>query len=68
MPLRSPLDELAHDVHSKCAALIEAARLMRGVSPQEADEILGLMADQALGLARLIADCRKTLSRKGGVE
>jgi hypothetical protein len=65
MAPRSPLDELAHDVHSTCAALIDAAKLMRGVSPKEADEILGLMGDQATGLARAIADCRETLSGKG---
>jgi hypothetical protein len=61
---KTRFDGLAHTVHSKCAALREAANLLERISPERADKMLGLMADQARDLEAAILDCRKELSKK----
>ena len=54
---------LAHTVNSKCSALREAANLLERISPQRADKMLGLMADQVRELETAILTCRKELSK-----
>ena len=48
------LDQLIHDVNSKCGSLKSAAALLRTSEPAQAQELLGLMAEQAESLARVI--------------
>lgn len=60
---KTPFDGLTHTVHSKCAALREAANLLERIAPQRADKMLGLMADQARDLEAAILHCRKELSK-----
>jgi geranylgeranyl pyrophosphate synthase len=59
---KKPFDGLAHTVNSKCAALCEAANVLPRISPQRADKMLGLMADQARDLEAAILTFRKALS------
>jgi hypothetical protein len=60
---KTPFDGLAHTVNSKCAALREAANLLGRISPQRADKMLGLMADQVRELEAAILNCRQDLSK-----
>jgi hypothetical protein len=61
---KTPFDGLAHTVNSKCAALCEAANLLERISPQRADKMLGLMADQVRELDAAIRKCREDLSKQ----
>lgn len=49
------LDELVHDVNSKCASLRDAAKLLPGASPADHKELLALMIAQARALADELA-------------
>ncbi|MBI4669574.1 MAG: hypothetical protein HY747_10420 [Elusimicrobia bacterium] len=49
------LEQLIHDVNSKCASLKSAAALLKNVSDQERRELLELMAQQAEKLTKVIA-------------
>ena len=60
---KKPFDGLAHTVNSKCAALCEAANVLPRISPERADKMLGLMADQARDLEAAIVNFRKALSK-----
>ena len=54
-PSPSPnLDTLIHAVNSKCASLKSAAALLKNAPSKEAQELLGLMLDEARALAREI--------------
>lgn len=55
-PPDEKLEKLIHDVRSKCDSLRSAAGLLRGAAPAEREELLGLMAEQARSLARLLAE------------
>jgi hypothetical protein len=48
------LEDLIHDVNSKCASLREAAPLLRNAEPAEARELLELMTRQARSLAGVL--------------
>jgi hypothetical protein len=61
---KTRFDGLSHTVNSKCAALREAANLLERISPERADKMLGLMADQARDLEAAILNCRKETSKK----
>ena len=58
---KTQFDLLSHTVNSKCSALREAANLLGRISPQRADKMLGLMADQVLELETAIVEFRKVL-------
>jgi hypothetical protein len=53
------LDQLIHDVNSKCASMRDAAPLLRGADPAEARELLKLMIEQARGLAAILEKFEK---------
>lgn len=55
-PLDDALEDLIHDVNSKCSSLKEAAALLRKASPEEFSELLALMAQETTSLAQSIAD------------
>ena len=57
------LDDLIHDVKSKCASLTGAAALLRKAEPKEANELLSLMAAQAKGLAEQLSRFQREESR-----
>jgi nitrogen-specific signal transduction histidine kinase len=61
---KTRFDGLAHTVNSKCAALREAANLLERISPQKANKMLGLMADQVRELEAVILSCRQELSKR----
>ena len=46
----NPLDQIIHDVNSKCASLRSAAGLLKDASPEEQRELIKLMADEAQSL------------------
>ncbi len=50
------LETLIHDVNSKCASIKNAAALLRSTQPQEAGELLTMMAQQADKLAQVITE------------
>ena len=50
------VEELIHDVNSKCSGLKEAVALLRKASPGERKELLTLMAEEAKELAKNIVD------------
>ena len=57
------LEKLIHDVNSKCASIKNAAALLRSTQPQEAGELLTMMAQQAGKLEQVITEFeRKRLS------
>ena len=58
---KTQFDLLSHTVNSKCSALREAANLLGRISPQRADKMLGLRADQVLELETAIVEFRKVL-------
>ena len=58
---KTRFDLLAHTVNSKCSALREAANLLERISPERADKMLGLMADQVRELESAILTCRNEL-------
>ena len=60
---KTPFDALEHTVNSKCPALCEAMKVMGRISPERADKILGLMADQVRELEAAILHCREELSK-----
>ncbi len=49
------LQSLIHDMNSKCGSLKSAITLLRTASPEERRELLGLMKQQARGIAQDIA-------------
>ena len=53
-PPIKPLELLIHDVYSRCSSLKSAAGLLRKATPKEAHELLGLMAEQAGILEKII--------------
>ena len=55
------LEQLVHDVNSKCGSLKSAAALLRTAEPAQVQEFLGLMVEQAESLARSIADFKQHL-------
>lgn len=58
-------DELIRrEVESKCCSLRAASRLLPGLSAQEADELLLLMAEEAARLARSLEAYRRRLALK----
>lgn len=50
----SPLDRICGEVHSKCASLRAASRLLPGLSPKDTEEMLVLMAEEALRLSKAL--------------
>ena len=48
-------EELIHDINSKCASLKSAAAFLKKASPQERQELLKLMAQQAKSLDQIIS-------------
>lgn len=66
MKTNSPqsLDQLIHDINSKCGSLKGAAGLLRNASHEETKEILELMAKEAEVLARVIAEFNENNDRK----
>ena len=57
------LDKLIHDVISKCSSLRNAADMLRGVSRQDADELVSLMSQQAGKLADSISNFARKRGR-----
>ncbi|MEK7288457.1 MAG: hypothetical protein AAB091_07880 [Elusimicrobiota bacterium] len=56
------LEQLVHDVNSKCGSLKSAAGLLlRTAEPAQVQELLGLMVEQAESLAQSIADFKQHL-------
>ena len=53
------LESVLHEVSSKAASLKGAAALLPKATPAERDELLGLMAQHAQGLARFLARFQK---------
>lgn len=49
------LDELIHDVRSKCATLSDAATTLRTATPEKRKRLLALMGDQARDVEAIIA-------------
>lgn len=58
------LERICGEVHSKCATLCAAARLLPDLSARESDEMLLLMTEEALRLAKSIEDHRQDASRR----
>lgn len=56
------LDDLIHDVNSKCSSLKDAATLLRGLPPAEAKGLLELMTKQALSLADAIEEYEEEIA------
>lgn len=52
------LERLIHDVHSKCASLQAAAKLLSGSPAGQREELLLLMLDEARSLAECLARAR----------
>lgn len=50
------LDDLIHDVNSRCSSLKDAAALLRKASAAERAELLPLMVEQARKLADALAE------------
>lgn len=63
-PTLSAVEGLVHDVNSKCGSLKSAAGLLRAAEPAQAQELLGLMAEQAESLAKTITLYKNHLSAK----
>ena len=59
--IKEPIEQLIHDVNSKCGSLKSAAALLRTAEPAQVQEFLGLMVEQAESLARSIADFKQHL-------
>lgn len=53
------LEQLACEVNSKCGTLRAASRLLPGLSDRDSEELLGLMAAEALRLAQSLDDHRQ---------
>ncbi len=53
------LEQLTSEVNSKCGTLRAASRLLPGLSDRDSEELLHLMADEALRLAKSLDDHRK---------
>lgn len=53
---QNSLDDLIHDVNSKCSSLKNAAALLRKASESEKRELLTLMAQEARTLAESLAN------------
>ena len=49
------IEELIHDINSKCSSLKDAAKLLPSASPAEYKELLALMVAQARALADELA-------------
>ena len=58
------LDRISAEVNSKCATLRAASRLLSGMSARESDEMLRLMTEEALRLAKSIEDHRQDVSQR----
>ncbi|MEQ1919057.1 MAG: hypothetical protein ABL955_07645 [Elusimicrobiota bacterium] len=58
------LESLCSEVNSKCGSLRAASRLLLGLSARESDEMLRLMTEEALRLAKSIEDHRQDASRR----
>lgn len=56
----APLEDLIHDVNSKCASLRDGARLLRSSTPAESAGLLRLMTQQAQSLAETISAFEKS--------
>jgi len=59
-PSSSPLERICAEVHSKCATLRSASRLLAGLPDEESDEMLVLMAEEAHRLAKSLEEHRQT--------
>ena len=57
--MREPIEQLIHDVNSKCGSLKSAAGLLRTAKPAQAQELLGLMIEQAQDLAGIMTAYKK---------
>lgn len=55
----SPHRRICGEVNSKCAALRAASGLLAGLSAPESEEMLLLMAEEALRLAKSIEEYRQ---------
>jgi nitrogen-specific signal transduction histidine kinase len=53
------LEELIHDVKSKCSSLKGAAELLRGSSAPKVSELLPLMIEQARSLTKCLEDFKQ---------
>lgn len=58
------LEDLLHDINSKCASLRDAGALLRKSSPSDARELLRLMTQQAASLAQILSDYEKASSKR----
>lgn len=57
--MNDPLLKICAEVHSKCATLRSASRLLPDLAVADSDEMLGLMADEARRLAAAL-DAHRT--------
>lgn len=57
------LESLRSEVNSKCGSLRAASRLLTDLSARDSDEMLGLMAEEALRLAKSIEKHRQDAGR-----
>ena len=62
VPRPSSLERICCEVNSKCGSLRAASRLLPDLSAREADEMLLLMTDEALRLAKSLEDKRLLLA------
>ena len=60
----SSIERICSEVNSKCGSLRAASRLLLGLSARESDEMLLLMTEEALRLAKSIEDHRRDVSRR----
>jgi hypothetical protein len=57
------LERICGEVNSKCATLRAASRLLPDLSARESEEMLVLMAEEALRLAKSLEEHRRDVSR-----
>lgn len=62
-PRSSALERICSEVNSKCGSLRAASRLLPGLSARESEEMLVLMSEEALRLAKSLEAHRLTTSQ-----
>ena len=58
-PPEEVMDDLLHEVNSKCSSLKSAAALLKKSPPAEKAELLALMVQQAQELAQYLLECAR---------
>lgn len=58
-PSSSALERICSEVNSKCGSLRAASRLLPGLSARETEEMLALMTEEALRLAKSLEAHRR---------